>query len=209
MIRTLRAPPAFRATSTAGVAEGTWTQPTSPTINRVEGTFTLRQEFFGAVLEWAGNVTFERATPVFTGGSTGDFKVTDGLYTATASGADRFVVGSTCSQRGSKQFALSRETHFTVLGVGADPNAGPYDYSFSLSSEGQGVSGIPMLDITLFNCGPNAASLEGQVFSHPVSFGMTTPTQHRSDDGTVFSGSETSTYPNGTFTQTWSFRGTE
>jgi hypothetical protein len=200
----LEATATYKAVSKAGIAEGTWAQKTEQkSINQIAGTFSFKQSVLGSVFEWSGNVVFDRYTPNVIGGPNGGFKVTSGLYTFTVSGNDVLVVGSTCSQKGSGQFAVSPTGELSAFGQFPDLVA-PYDYSFQLSS-----IGIPMITITLFNCGPGAEELEGDQFSYPASLFFTQEDPHQSLDGIDFSGSETVTQGIVTLEKIWSLKGTE
>lgn len=197
-------------TSTAGVGEDTWTQPTEkgPTINKIAGTFSYRSEAFGSVLEWAGNVAFDRFTPAIFGGASGFFKFKEGQLTVTASGTGAQLLSAPlCSQRGSTQMAFSAGTEIAVLGSGAEQTE-PYQYSFSLSSNN---SPPPVITIELFNCDPVAEEQEG-FYDIPLFFEMPpngSAGLYESPDGTAYAGSESQTFENGSITETWSFTGTE
>lgn len=193
-------------TSTAGVGEDTWTQPTEkgPTINRIAGTFSLRSDLLGSVIEWAGNTTFDRFTPAIFGGASGSFKFKEGFLTATASGNGTLLSAPLCSQRGSTQLAFSSGSEFAVLGSGVE-QLEPYQYSFSLSSSNLP---LPMLTIELFNCDPVAEEQEG-FYEYPASFLMAPNGFYESPDGIAYSGSETQSQSSATVTETWSFLGTE
>jgi len=200
----------LKAVSKAGVAEDSWIQKTEQkSIEQIAGTFNQRQEVTGSVgtsiFEWSGNATFDRFGPNVIGGPNGSFKLSSGLYTVTVSGKDVLVVGSTCSQKGSKQFALGAGSEFFVLG--SPPSFGPpYDYSFTLSSDN---TTLPMLTITLFNCGPGAEELEGDSFEYPVALLFQPEQAPQSADGFNYSGNETKTQGAATFSQDWLFHGTE
>jgi hypothetical protein len=197
-------------TSTAGVGEDTWTQPTEkgPTINEIAGTFSYRSDAFGSILEWAGNVTFSRFTPAIFGGASGFFKFKQGQLTVTASGnGSQFLSAPLCSQKGSTQMAFSTGTEIAVLGSGAEQTE-PYQYSFSLSSNN---SPPPVITIELFNCDPVAEEQEG-FYDIPLFFEMSPNGSagfYESPDGIAYAGSENQTFENGSITETWSFQGTE
>ncbi|HEY6551341.1 MAG TPA: hypothetical protein VIY71_09110 [Solirubrobacterales bacterium] len=191
-------------TSTAGVGEDTWTQPTDkgPTINQIAGTFSLRSDIMGSALEWAGNVTFDRFSPAIFGGASGFFKFKEGQLTATASGNGTLLSAPLCSQRGSGQIAFSSGSQFAVLGSGPE-QLEPYQYSFSIASKNEP---LPMITIELFNCAPVAEEQEG-FYEYPVAFEMSG--NGDSPDGITYSGSETKEQSGTTVTETWSFQGTE
>lgn len=197
----------FKALSKAGVAEDSWIQKTDQdSISEISGTFSLRTEFFGSIFEWAGNATFVRYTPAIFGGASGGYKLTNGLFTFTASGKASQLVTDKCSMKGSGQFALQKDTEFAVIGTGAEQIA-PYEYSFSVASAG--LAELPMIEIETFACAPEAEELEGDKFPYPAVFALFTPTLHTSDDGINYAGSVIQEEGGGSSTQTWSFKGTE
>lgn len=188
-------------TSTAGVGEGSWTQPTEQgVINNISGTFTQWVNNSGSVLEWTGGAAFERATPAFLGGPNGSFQVKPGTYTVVASGNGMFLGAPMCSMSGSAQFPLSSQGSIFVSGAPPEMTA-PYEYSFSLSSEG-----VPMMPITLSGCPPEAKELE-KTYEWPVAFSL--EGNGISDDGITFAGSETESGGGITRESSWSFTGTE
>lgn len=194
-------------TSTAGVGEDTWTQPTEKgTINKIAGTFSYRREALGSVYHWAGNVTFERFGPAIFGGASGVFKFKEGQLTVTASGSGaEFFSAPLCSQRGSTQMAFSEGTEITVFGAGEEQTE-PYQYSFSLSSHNDPPATIT---VELFNCAEPAKAQEGVQPPVPLFFDMFSRGFQGSPDGLTYNGSRTETFPNLSITETWSFTGTE
>lgn len=192
-------------TSTAGVGEDTWVQPTEkgPTINEISGTFSYRSEAFGSVVEWAGNVTFSRFSPAILGGATGFYKFKEGQLTVTASGSGaQFVSAPLCSQRGSTQLPFSAGTEIAVFSDTQEQTE-PYRYSFALASANNPP---PLLTIEIYGCAPQAQAQEG-FYDIPMSFGM--GGEGGSLDGTAYSGSTSEAFANGSITKTWSFQGRE
>jgi hypothetical protein len=188
-------------TSTAGVGEGSWTQPTEQgSIDTIAGTFDQRLEQSGSVLEWTGNVTFERSTPGDFGGPNGLFDVTPGTYTVTASGNGMLLGAPMCSMSGSGQFPLGPLGSIFVFGTPPTLTA-PYEYSFSFGS-----NEVPMLPITLSGCPPEAEELEG-TYEWAVAFSF--DGGGVSEDGTSYTGSEEESGGGFSRVSTWSFVGTE
>lgn len=188
-------------TSTAGVGEGSWTQPTDPdVINTIAGTFDQRLDMSGSIVEWAGSATFERFTPGFLGGPNGSFQVQPGTYTVVASGNGMFLGAPMCSMSGSGQFPLGSLGSIFVFGTPPELTA-PYEYGFSLGSEG-----VPMMQITLSGCPPEAKELE-KTYEWPVAFSL--DAGGVSEDGVAYVGSETESGGGITRESTWSFTGTE
>ena len=198
----------LKSVSKAGVAEKTWSQKTEQTaVNKIVGAFTQRFDLSGSVFEISGsNLVFERAVPPVNGPVDGLFKLASGLYTYTASGnANQIGVGPKCSVRGSGQFALQKESAFTVFGQKLDGEP-PFDYTFSVGSDF--VGGLPpMVDIETFGCAPEAGEFEGKHFQWPASVGFFTSLPRTSADGITYSGSVTTETPPLTVTETWSFEG--
>jgi len=197
----------LKAVSKAGVAEESWIQKTEETsVNKIVGTFTQRFNLSGSVFEIAGNATFERYVPAVVGPVDGAFKLTSGLYTYAASGnANQIGVGPECSMRGSSQFALQKESAFTVFSQKFD-GLPPFEYTFSVGSEF--IGGLPpMVDIETFACSEKAKEFEGKHFEWPASVGFFTATPRVSPDGIVYADTVTITQGPLTVTETWSFEG--
>jgi hypothetical protein len=196
-----------RFTSTAGVGEGSWTQPTEQAaVNHIDGTFTYHFEWLGSVLEWTGEASFDRLSPPVQGGAEGAFNLAGGRFTVTASGSGAWPLGAPlCSQSGSENFLLDQSSQFTVIGSGPELTGPPYEYSFGIASS---IQPVPMFTITIFDCAPQAAEQAGS-YEYPASLGMYTTTPQTSADGLDYSGSETFGEGGASTTQTWSFRGTE
>lgn len=195
----------LKAVSKAGVAEASWIQKTEEkVVEEIVGTLSERSELGGSVFEWAGNGTFVRSTPPVVGPVDGVFKLVNGLYTFRASGnANQIGVGPKCSMRGSGQFALQKESAFTVFSQKFDGLA-PFEYTFSIGSEFPG--GLPpMVEIETFGCAPEASEFEGKRIPWPASWGFFAPTPNTSPDGVVYAGSETIEQGPLRVTKTWSF----
>ena len=197
-------------TSTAGVGEDTWTQPTekSGSIDKIAGTFSQTTvqhlAMYGdATLEVAGNVTFERFSPAVLGGASGFFKFKSGFMQLTVSGnGGMFVSAPLCSQSGSVQLGFAAESSFDVFGTGDDQHE-PYEYSFSISS-----SGLANLPLTIYGCADVAKEQEG-VYNIPVAANIATKGFHVSPDGITYADTVNEELGAVTVTENWSFTGTE
>lgn len=187
-------------TSTAGVGEKSWTQPTEPGINHIIGTFTQREEEAGSIFEWTGKVEFDRSTEAFMGGSDGQYQMTPANFTVTASGSAR---GSSCSQSGSGSFARSpADSGFFVLPRAAESD--PYLYVFTIQPAPEPEL---LYSISIFSC-PKPE--EEHSSEETASFTASPLELEKSADGIDFSGSETVEEPFApTKTLEWSFHGTE
>lgn len=191
-------------TSSAGVGEKSWTQPTEPGINHLSGTFTQREEEEGSIFEWTGKVEFDRSTEAFMGGSDGQYKLAPANYTVTASGnAGFFSPGlSDCTQSGSGSFPLSpADSLFGVLPRLAETD--PYPYVFTIQPAPEAVQEYT-INIT---CPGHPEDNSSSKWS--ASFTATVNNIQNSADGIDFSGSETEEGPTSTKTIEWSFHGTE
>ena len=106
----------FKAVSKAGVAQGTWTQPTeNPEVNTIAGTFNGVWNAGGSILSWSGTASFARGAPG--PGANGTFFLRSGGYTVTASGRD--ATGATgCVQSGTRSVTLTNNGNVTVTGQG-------------------------------------------------------------------------------------------
>ena len=196
----------LRAVSKVGVAEDSWVQKIDQdTINRIVGTYSIRQETFGSVFEYAGNAEFIRAVPAFLGPVDGTFELVNGLYTFTASGKASILVTDQCSMKGSGQFAMQKGSQFTVFSRLFDGQP-PYDYSYSFGTEMSG--GLPpTIEIETYACGKGAEELEGKRAPYPSTIGFSTPEPRESPDGVDYSGTITTSVSNFTQTETWDFEG--
>lgn len=188
-------------TSTAGVGEKSWMQPTEPGINHISGTFTERVEENGSTYEWTGKTDFDRSTEAFMGGSDGQYKLASGTYTVTASGSAGALGRPSCSQSGSGLFALSpADSGFFVLPRVAE--ADPYPYTFTIQPSSEAEQNYT-INIT---CPDPKENSSGE---YPASFTITPLALQNSADGIDYSGSETVKEATSTITREWSFHGTE
>jgi hypothetical protein len=192
-------------TSTAGVGEKSWTQPTDQeAIEQIAGTFSQRTENGGSVFEAAGNATFLRWTPAIFSAPEGGYKLVNGLYTFTASG--KSVGTPLCSQEGSGQFAVHKESEFFVFSQASNEEP-PYEYNFSVSSDNS--SGLPMITVTYTGCSGSASDLEGETYEYPAAMSVYTTEPAVSADGIVYAGSTVQEGPNYKVTTNWNFLGSE
>jgi hypothetical protein len=186
-------------TSTAGVGEKTWTQPTEPGINQISGTFLEREEEAGSIYEWEGKASFDRTTEAFMGGSDGQYTQYSGDFTMTASGSAGALGLPSCSQSGSEHFSLDpADENAGFLVLPRLTEADPYAYVFTINAP----EPFQYLHIQMSGCegeGPNEV---------PVTFSVA-PLLQNSADGIDFSGSETEEEGERTITREWSFHGTE
>jgi hypothetical protein len=172
----------FKATSKAGVAEGTWKQRSENVIQTMTGTFTGRDERGGELLEWSGTATFSRIPESPEG--TSILELVSSEVTITASG----VTPTGCSQTGKEQVPVFAKSPFTVLGEGA-PGV-MYDIDVPFTYPGQ-------MNVTFFGCpphgegdGPGETMLPGEALlsGDPLTGGPSALLQ-TSTDGITFAGS--------------------
>ena len=194
-----------RATSTAGVAQETWSQRIEG-LNTITGTFSGHATDLGVIYDWTGTATFRRidaGTPV--PGPGGVFELTSGEATVTVSGSE---TGSGCQQRGTSRIGLFGQSPWTVFGTAA-----PFSYDFT----------VPFLpdppEATNFNCStpgedgtpaglgsmPTPALQSGDVARLDDPTGLI----RKTDDLYRYSGSASTTGPGSDQSEswTWSFTG--
>jgi hypothetical protein len=109
-----------KATSTAGVAQDTWSQNLK-LLNTITGTFTGHATHLGVIYDWSGSATFTRID-LGTIGAGGVFQLTSGQATVTVSGSED---GSGCDQTGQSTIPVVDQSPWTVFG-----NAPSYSYDF-------------------------------------------------------------------------------
>lgn len=190
-------------TSSAGVGEKSWTQPTEPGINHLSGTFTQREDESGSIFEWTGKVQFDRSTEAFMGGSDGQYTMAPATFTVTASGNGGYFSPalSSCSMSGSGTFALSpADSGFFVLPRLTETD--PYKYGFTIQPA-PGEQTYP-IQITCPNPEDSTST------SWFAGFTASPLNLQDSADGIDFTGSETVEEEfSPTKTLEWSFHGTE
>jgi hypothetical protein len=193
-------------TSTAGVGERSWSQPIeTEAINEISGTFSSRIENGGSIFDASGNARYLRFTPAIFSPPEGSFKLSEGLYTYTVSGKATAVATDQCSMRGSGQYAVHKESQFTVFAQQFDGKP-PYSYNFEVSSENQP---LPMVTIELYGCSESAEELEGDTFEYPATMSVIYKDPQVSPDGIVYAGSFEETGTNNRFSNSWNFLGHE
>lgn len=189
---------AFKAVSKAGVAQGTWTQPTEGlVVNTIAGPFGGTWNLGGSIFTWTGNATFTRVLPGT--GANGTFRLVSGTYTVTASGKD--ATGATgCQQSGTKEVTMTAGD-LTVLGQ-APAYTPPYDYSGSVIGLGPQV-----MTVTLSSC-PQPEN-DGMQFAVGLPFAaLDTQGNRQSADGLDFTGSSSQSVGGLTIDWNWALRGT-
>jgi hypothetical protein len=185
----------WKAVSKAGVAQGTWTQPTvSSAINTISGTFGGDQNIGGSILNWSGEATFTRV--IGGEGANGAFHLQSASYTVSASGRALHIA---CDQSGSKTIT---QTAGSMSANGQPPSGGaPYDLSGEIIPIGPTNS---TMTVQLSNCADPENSPSSMVTSlafTPLKIGG------QSADGLDFSGNLTDTL--GAVTNWhWTMRGT-
>lgn len=171
-------------TSTAGVGEKTWTQPTEPreSVNHIEGTIggeTSQTAAVGppSVQKWSGTAGFD----LFAGGV---YMLGSGSVSIELSGTDSSGVTG-CLQSGSAQAPL---TSGSMNVTGSGPEGGPpFDYSIQIAMPFVAVKG------TRHDCPSGAAMWEGTQFD-AVPLWSLNVTGEQSPDGLTFAGSETESF---------------
>jgi hypothetical protein len=102
------------ATSTAGVAEETWSQDIEG-LQTITGTFTGHTTDLGVVYDWTGTATFTKTdTGTDVPGPGGVFQLSSGQATVTVSGSQ---IGSGCDQTGTTTIGLFDKSPWTVTGL--------------------------------------------------------------------------------------------
>ena len=158
-------------TSTAGVGEKSWTQPTEETeaINKISGTFSHRTEIGGSVFEAAGNATFLRFTPAIFSPAEGSFKLANGLYTFTVSG--KAAVGSpSARKKAAASSRCTKKAQFVVFSQAFNEEP-PYEYNFSVS---RNSSSLPMIRSKPTAARSRREELEGDNFEYPATMSVYT-----------------------------------
>jgi hypothetical protein len=197
----------FRATSTAGVAEGTWTQDTQVTIKRIVGTFSGRfnaSTILGAsVIDFTGSLTFDRASPAVAGGADGVYALSSGGYTVSFSGIDSSgATGCQMSGAGSRTLPVGLGFgSFTVTGTPPNLEA-PYTYGFQVLP-----SPTDMVTVTRHSCPSGAASFEGTTFQANTFAAFQSIGGQTSTDGIAYTGAEDQTFMGAGQVINWSFSG--
>ena len=145
-----------RATSTAGVAQETWSQKIEPKLTTISGTFTGHATDLGVIFDWTGTATFARTdTGTDVPGPGGIFQLTSGQATVTVSGSQ---FGSGCDQTGTSTIGLFSQSPWTVTGTEA-----PFSYQIIAPF----MPDVPQA--TNVNCAdPNQNGTDAGIGSMPV-----------------------------------------
>jgi hypothetical protein len=197
-----------KATSKAGVAEGTWKQKTTQALKTISGTFTGRIEYLGSLMEWTGTATFERKDVPGTDPEVASvFQLTSGQAEVTASGA---FVGADCTQSGKATIALQPLGLWTL-----EQKNESFKYEIIAAWEP-----TELVPVTLSNCSP--ASLDGTqeelVMQAPAIQSGHVDTsgdpskaaaaiEQSSPDGLTFEGSASEESLEENYSWNWSFKG--
>ncbi len=108
---------ALHITSTAGVADDTWSQPIEDQLTTISGTFTGHATDVGVIYDWQGTATFTRVPSGADGaGPGGIFQLTSGQATVTVSGSE---IGTGCDQVGTSTITLQTNSVWTVSNAAA------------------------------------------------------------------------------------------
>jgi hypothetical protein len=190
----------FKATSKAGVAEGTWKQKTENVIQVMTGSFSGRDERGGELLEWSGAATWTRLPESPPGASI--LGLVSAEVTATASG----VAPTGCTQTGQEKVPVFIGSPLSVLGEGAPVG---YDIDVPFAYPGQ-------MNVTFSGCpkgegdGPGTTGLPGEALLTGDYFaGGPSALVQTSSDGVTFAGSATAsgTEPGERLSWSWSLEG--
>jgi hypothetical protein len=189
-----------KATSSAGVAQETWSQKLSP-INKISGTFSGHEEDEGVIFDWSGTILFTR-TQTGSGPGGAIFPLTEGQATVTVSGVDP----AACTHSGTEQIQLVPQVGaFTLMGT-----TKPLQYQINAPWNSKVLSG----SVTV-NCGEAGTSTRPEIPPAPALqsgdiglggnlFGLI----KTSADGTTFADSVSADDPVfGPVSWTWSLKG--
>jgi hypothetical protein len=189
-----------KATSKAGVAEGTWKQKTEQGLTTITGTFSGSFDDRGEVVEWTGTATFTafEQLPEAT-----VLKLSSSKVDAIASGFD----GGGCKISGTEEVPLFNEGLWTINGEGEGllyqiiaPFGYPGNMKVTLSDCPE-----PPEDGLVTTTGLGQAALQS---GDPIHNGLTAMLK-TSPDGKTFDGSATAlgSEPDETYSWNWSFKG--
>lgn len=189
----------LKATSKAGVAEGTWKQKTESVIQVMTGSFSGRDEREGEVLEWSGTATFARIPESADGTSV--LEPTSSELTVTVSG----TAPTGCTVTGKERVPIFERSAISVLGEGA-PGVG-YDIDVPF--------GFPdTMSVTFGPCppkvtgGPGTISLPNEaLLTGDALTGGPSALVKTSPDGVTYAGSAKAAEPEASLSWSWSFTG--
>ena len=199
---------AVRATSTAGVATGSWSQPIDKDdwpVKQISGTFSGQDHNGMMTTTFNGSVTFIRAPNLDQGNTLRALAVSSGSFTSTVTGS---VLD--CTVTGSHTFTIKPSptvSNFKVFNPAADvvfgagkPDWGlPWDYFWATG-----------LTTDFFGTGILSSCADPQDYGSELQFGPGHPGSSfpgTTPDGRRFTGS--ATYDDQTFSEAWDFTGTE
>jgi len=191
----------FSATSRAGVAKDSWSQPTSDLVPvlRIAGNFTGTATVQGAIYDFNGGATFTNQSPgPF--GANGSYKLTAGNVTVHA-GGNAGAYGYNCTMSGSKNINLQNGS-MSVVGS-APTGLAPYSYDIHVPLPPTEST----MDVTLSSCAdPNANDMQITVgiSGSPIDTGSET---FPSPDGLDYHGHHEDTDNGGTYSVDWTMVG--
>jgi hypothetical protein len=195
-------------TSTAGVGEKTWTQPTEPdSISKLEGNFSgeisTPTGAGASVHSWSGGATLERTSPDVLGGPNGAYSLKAGSVTYHVSGIEGLI--SACHWSGSAFVNLPPGGGSGGAGVFGEPPEflAPYTYSIQVNTPPPPASEI---EFTRSDCPEGAEELNDT--KEKMAFGVNFNTGSQiSADGIHYAGSTEENQGGITHTETWVFEG--
>jgi hypothetical protein len=192
-------------TSTAGVGEKAWVQPTEESTGKLIGNFSgeiVTPTLAGpSVQSWNGGATLERTTPDLLGGPNGAYALTAGTVTYHLSGIEALI--SACQWSGTAVVSLPSGGGSGSAGVfGTPPEfTAPYEYNVKTVTPPPPQSQVTF---TRHDCPPGADELEGT--EETIPFGVDFETgQQKSVDGLVYAGSTEKEEGGVSFKQSWVF----
>jgi hypothetical protein len=197
-------------TSTAGVGEKTWTQPTEQDpIRKISGNFSgetvIPTSAGPSVYSWSGGATLERTTPDVLGGPNGAYSLIAGSITYHVSGIEGLA--SACHWSGTAVIGLPHPSGgggaASVFGTLPELTE-PYEYGIQVTTPPPPAAEI---EFTRSNCPEGADELEGTTdkISYLVAFNTG---QQISADGIHYAGSTEENQGGATMKQSWVFEAT-
>ena len=196
-------------TSTAGVGEKTWTQPTEQeSISKLSGNFSgeivIPTSAGPSVRSWSGGATLERTAPDVLGGPNGVFSLTAGSITYHVSGIEGLI--SACHWSGTAVIGLPHPSggggSASVFGTLPELTE-PYEYGIQVTTPPPPAAEV---EFTRSNCPEGADELEGTKEKIPYLVAFDTGRQI-SADGNHYAGSTEKNEGGATRTETWMFEG--
>ena len=192
-------------TSTAGVGEGSWTQPTEtePTnhlVGSFSGEISIASLNGPSVQSWSGTATLVRNIPDFLGGPNGTYQLESGGVTYHVSGQEGLGVTG-CQWSG---------THVVQLPVGMSSGSAsvlgtlpemiePYGYSIQINTPP-----LEEFTYTRHDC-PEGAKDEWEGKEETIPFLVSLNVEGESPDGVAFSGSQEESFGGYTARKSWNF----